>query len=336
MTCVKWKAVGNHTVTDPDAREGTMKATMRAMSQDMLGGPDVLKEAELERPEPGVSQILVRVHAAGVSPTDWKHRAHRIFLGPPPFVLGWDVSGVVEKTGFGVTLFQPGDEVFGMLPYPYGVGSHAEYVTGPTRAFAAKPGNLDHVQAGALPLVALTAWQALADTARLQPGQRVLIHAAAGGVGHVAVQIAKALGAYVIGTASAGNHALLSGLGADELIDYHAADFAAVVKDVDVVLDAVGGDYSARSLRTLRRGGMLISLLPLPAEAAAEAGDLGIRAQVMLVEADHAGMTAIADLVAQGRLRPVIAGTFPLADAAKAHALGGAGHVAGKLVLTMR
>jgi NADPH:quinone reductase-like Zn-dependent oxidoreductase len=308
---------------------------MRAISQDVLGGPEVLREVELRRPEPGLSQVLVRVRAAGVNPTDWKHRAHRIFLGPPPFVLGWDVSGVVEATGFGVTLFQPGDEVFGMLPYPHGVGSHAEYVTGATRSFALKPGNIDHVQAGALPLVALTAWQALADTAQLAAGQRVLIHAAAGGVGHVAVQIAKARGAHVIGTASAGHHQLLRDLGADELIDYHATDFAEVARDVDVVLDSVGGDYQARSLRTLRPGGILVSLLPLSPEASAEAARLGIRLQVMLAEADRAGMLAIAGLVAQGKLRPVIAGTFPLADAAKAHALGDTGHVAGKLVLTM-
>jgi NADPH:quinone reductase-like Zn-dependent oxidoreductase len=313
-----------------------MTTTMRAIRQEVLGGPEVLHEVELDRPEAGLSEILVRVHAAGVNPTDWKHRARRIFLGSPPFVLGWDVSGVVEATGYGVTLVKPGDEVFGMLPYPYGVGSHAEYVAGPARAFAPKPGNLDHVQAGALPLAALTAWQALADTARLSAGQRVLIHAAAGGVGHVAVQMAKARGAYVIGTASAGNHDMLRGLGADELIDYHAEDFGAVVRDADVVLDAVGGDYPARSLATLRRGGVLISLLPFPAEVAAQAGRLGIRAEVLLVEADHAGMTAIAALATGGRLRPVVAATFPLADAAKAHELGEAGHVAGKLVLTMR
>ena len=123
----------------------------------------MLRETEVPRPEPGISQVLVRVHAAGVNPTDWSHRAFPIFLGPPPFTLGWDVSGVVEATGFGVTLFQPGDEVFGMLPYPGGVGSHAEYVTAPTRAFARKPENVDHVQAAALPLAALTAWQALND-----------------------------------------------------------------------------------------------------------------------------------------------------------------------------
>jgi NADPH:quinone reductase-like Zn-dependent oxidoreductase len=310
-------------------------STMRAISQDVLGGPEVLRLVEADRPEPGLSEILVRVHAAGLNPADWKHRARSIFLGPPPFVLGWDVSGVVEATGFGVTLFKPGDEVFGMLPFPRGAGSHAEYVTGPARAFAAKPGNLSHVQAAALPLAALTAWQALADTARLSAGQRVLVHAAAGGVGHLAVQIAKARGACVIGTASAANHELVRSLGADELIDYHAADFAEVVTGADVVLDTVSGDYPARSLRTMRPGGVLICLRPFPAEVATEAARRGLRAESLLVEADRSGMTAIADLVAQGKLRPVIAGTFPLADAAKAHELGDGGHVAGKLVLTM-
>lgn len=312
-----------------------MTTTMRAIRQEVLGGPEVLREVEVDRPAPGISQVLVRVRAAGLNPTDWKHRAHSIFLGPPPFTLGWDVSGVVEATGFGVTLFKPGDEVFGMLPYPHGVGSHAEYVTAPTRALTFKPASVDHVQAGALPLAALTAWQALNDTAHLQTGQRVLIHAAAGGVGHLAVEIAKAKGAYVIGTASAGNHDLVRGLGADDMIDYHSTDFAEAVSDVDVVLDTVGGDYPARSLRTLREGGVLVSLLPFPPQVAADADQAGVRAHVMLVEADHAGMTAIADLVTAGKLRPVIAATFPLAEAAKAHERGDTGHVAGKLVLTM-
>jgi NADPH:quinone reductase-like Zn-dependent oxidoreductase len=309
--------------------------TMRAIRQEVLGGPEVLHEVEIAKPEPGLSQILVRVHAAGVNPTDWVHRAYPVFLGPPPFTLGWDVSGVVEETGFGVTIFKPGDEVFGMLPYPHGVGSHAEYVAGPARAFANKPRNADHVQAAALPLAALTAWQALNDTAHLEAGQRVLIHAAAGGVGHLAVQIAKARGAYVIGTASARNHELVRSLGADEMIDYQATDFAAAVSDVDLVLETVGGDYPARSLRTLRPGGLLVSLLPFAPEVTAEADRLGVRAELMLVEYDHGGMTAIADLVTDGKLRPVIAGVFPFTAAAEAHKLGETRHVAGKLVLTM-
>ncbi|GHA54083.1 NADPH:quinone reductase [Streptomyces tauricus] len=310
---------------------------MRAISQDVLGGTEVLKEVEREIPKPGPSEVLVRVHAAGLNPTDWKHRANGGFLKKPPFVLGWDVSGVVEAVGLGVTVHKPGDEVFGMLPYPFGVGAHAEYVIAPARALARKPAEVDHTQAGALPLAALTAWQALVDTADVRPGQRVLIHAAAGGVGHLAVQIAKERGAYVIGTASAGKHEFLRGLGADELVDYRETDFAEAVRDVDVVLDTIGGDYRSRSLRTLRPGGLLVSILPSGSpELAEEAEGLGVRAVEMLVEADQAGMSAIAGLVAAGSLRATIAETFPLAEAAKAHALGDTGRTVGKLVLQVR
>jgi NADPH:quinone reductase-like Zn-dependent oxidoreductase len=310
--------------------------TMRGISQDALGGPEVLHEVELPRPVPGYSQILVAVHASGLNPTDWKHRARRGSLPDPPFVLGWDVSGVVEAVGFGVTLFQPGDEVFGMLPYPFGVGAHAEYVVGPARAFAPKPRSLSHVEAGALPLAGLTAWQALVDTAGIEAGQRVLIHAAAGGVGHLAVQIAKASGAYVIGTASPRNHEFVRGLGADEVIDYHTTDIAEAVGDLDIVLDSLGGDSPLRSLATLREGGTLVCILGASGDLKEAAAAKGVRAVTMLVEADHAGMLALADLAEAGALRATIAGTFPLADAAKAHALGETGHTAGKLVLVVR
>ncbi|MYX27645.1 zinc-binding dehydrogenase [Streptomyces sp. SID8381] len=310
--------------------------TMRAVGQDVLGGPEVLKEIELERPVPRPNEVLVRVRAAGLNPTDWKHRAQRVFLGEPPYVLGWDVSGVVEATGVGVALFRPGDEVFGMLPYPFGHGSHAEYVTAPARAFAAKPAGIDHVQAAALPLVSLTAWQALVERAELRAGQRVLIHAAAGGVGHVAVQIAKAHGAYVIGTASAGKHDFLREIGVDEPVDYRTTDVTEAVRDVDVVLDTLGGETSVRSLRTLRPGGVVVSILPVGSDDfPTEAERLGVRAVRMLVDADHHGMRAIADLVETGRLRPTVAGTFPLAEAAKAHELGETGRTTGKLVLVM-
>lgn len=310
--------------------------TMRAISQDTLGGPEVLKEVDLPRPQPRTNEVLVRVRAAGVNPTDWKHRATGGFLGEPPFVLGWDLSGVVEAVGIGVARFQPGDEVFGMLSYPYGHGSHAEYVTAPARALAHKPASIDHTQAGALPLVSLTAWQALVEYADLQPGQRVLIHAAAGGVGHVAVQIAKARGAYVIGTASAGKHEFLRGIGVDEAIDYRETDFAEAVKDIDVVLDTIGGDYSTRSLHVLRPGGLVVSILPVGShDLYEEARRLGVRALRMLVDASHSGMKAIAALVEAERLRATIAGTFPLADAAGAHRLGDTGRTTGKLVLTV-
>ncbi|MFI5776256.1 NADP-dependent oxidoreductase [Nocardia sp. NPDC051570] len=308
--------------------------TMRAISQDILGGPEVLHEIELPVPRPGPSELLIRVHATGLNPTDWKHRAYGGLSGlKPPFTLGWDVSGEVVATGYGVTIFAPGDEVFGMLPYPHGHGAAAEYVVAPARALTRKPKNFDHIQAAATPLAALTARQVLIDTANLQPGQRVLVHAAAGGVGHFAVQIAKAHGAYVIGTASTPNHDLLRELGADEVIDYRTTDVAATVTDIDVVLDPLGGDSALGSLRTLRPGGVVVSLLPVPEAAHAAAG---VRAAVLLVEADHAGMTALADLAEAGRLRPTIAGVFPLAEAAKAHALGETNRTAGKLVLTVR
>ncbi|MEV6218889.1 NADP-dependent oxidoreductase [Nocardia sp. NPDC051833] len=314
-----------------------MTDTMRAISQDTLGGPEVLREIELPRPTPGPSQLLVRVHAAGLNPTDWKHRAiPGLFLPAPPFVLGWDVSGVVEAVGFGVTLFAPGDEVFGMLPYPHGHGSLAEYVTGPARAFARKPTNVDHIVAGATPLAALTAYQALVDTANIQAGQRVLIHAAAGGVGHLAVQIAKSRGAYVIGTASTAKHEHLRALGADELIDYREVDVAAAVREVDVVLDTLGEENSRRSLPTLRPGGLLVTIRAgAQDDLRAAAAERGVRFAALLVEADHAGMNAVAELLAAGTLRPTIAGVFPLAEAAKAHALGETDRTLGKLVVTV-
>lgn len=312
---------------------------MRAISQGTYGTPDVLTEIEVPRPVPGVSEVLVAVRAAGVNPTDWGNRAQPRTIQKLPLVLGWDVSGVVEAVGVGVTIFKPGDEVFGMLPYPEGVGSHAEYVTARARSFAHKPAVIDHVQAGALPLASLTAHQALVDTADVQPGQRVLIHAAAGGVGHLAVQIAKSRGAYVIGTASAGKHEFLRSLGADEVIDYHEVDIAEALSDVDVVLDPISYDAAgrARSVSVLRPGGVLVTLLPVPVppEELTAIARRGIRFEALLVEADHGGMQAIASLVESGALHAHIAATFPLAEAAKAHALGETGRTTGKIVLTV-
>ncbi|WP_443073164.1 NADP-dependent oxidoreductase [Streptomyces sp. S465] len=318
----------------PAAPDGA--PVMLALHQTALGGPEVLRLTELPRPAPGPGEILVAVHAAGLNPTDFKHRALSIFLPPPPLTLGWDVSGTVVETGLGVTLFQPGDEVFGMLPYPYGVGSHAEYVTGPTRAFAAKPAGIDHVQAAALPLAALTAWQALVETADLRAGQRVLIHAAAGGVGHLAVQIAKERGAHVTGTASAPKHDFLRELGADACVDYRSEDFTDTEERYDVVLDALGGETATRSVGVLRPGGVLVSLVPTAEDTRAAAEKAQVRAVTLLVEHDQAGMRAVAELVDRGRLRAHVSGTFPLAEGARAHALGETGRTTGKLVITVR
>ncbi|MER5301905.1 NADP-dependent oxidoreductase [Streptomyces lasiicapitis] len=309
--------------------------TMRAVSPRGWGAPDVLVPVEVDRPEPGLTEILVRVHAAGVNPVDWKTRAAGQFgtWGDTP-ILGYDVSGTVEAVGPGVTLFAPGDEVFGMPRFPEQAGGYAEYVTAPARRFALKPATVDHVQAAALPLAALTAWQGLIETAGLRAGQRVLIHAAAGGVGHLAVQIAKAHGAYVIGTARADKHGFLRGLGADEVIDYTVTDFAEAVRDVDVVLDGVGGEYGPRSLPVLRRGGHLVTLPDpggLPDAARAEA--LGVRTGWTVVEPDRHGMLEIARLVAEGKLRAEIDKVLPLENAAEAHAYGERGRTQGKIVL---
>ncbi|MDR4532699.1 NADP-dependent oxidoreductase [Glutamicibacter sp. PS] len=309
---------------------------MKVATQEVVGEPEVLRIAEVPRPTPRPNEILVRVHAAGINPTDWKHRAGAGFLGEPPYVLGWDVSGVVEEVGIGVARFQPGDEVFGMMSYPFGHGTHAEYVSAPARVFAAKPTTLDHIHAAALPLVSLTAWQALVDYAQLEAGQRVLIHAAAGGVGHVAVQIAKARGAYVIGTASAAKHEFLHSLGVDRAIDYRSVDVTAEVRDVDVVLDTIGAETSVRSLQTLRRGGVLVSTLPIGSDDLyREAQRLGVRAVRMLVDSSKDDLATIAEMADAGSLRPAIAETFPLDRIAQAHRAGESGHTAGKLVITM-
>jgi NADPH:quinone reductase-like Zn-dependent oxidoreductase len=313
-----------------------LPSTMRAIVVSRFGGPEVLEERELPRPEPVPTEVLVKVGAVGVNPTDWKSRTSG---GPKlwgdPVIVGYDVAGEVVKIGGGVTTLAVGDRVFGMPWFPRQAGAYAEYVTAPSRQWAKIPAGLSDVDAAALPLAALTAYQALVDTAGLQAGERVLIHAAAGGVGHLAVQIAKARGAHVIGTASAGKHELLRGLGADELVDYRESDFASAVKDVDVVLDTIGGDYVARSLETLRDGGRLVTLLGPQPEAFAAAAARGIDAKWLLVEPDGRAMEAIAQLVGDGKLRALIDRTFPLADAADAHRHGEQDRTTGKIVLTV-
>ncbi len=329
--------VGGGEPVTAGSEPGEPRLLMRAVTQYKAGGPEVLEVADVPRPAPQMTEILVRVHASGVNPTDWKTRARGRFpVGvTAPFTLGFDVSGMVEEVGRGVTIFKPGDEVFGMPRYPQPAAAYAEYVAAPARHFARKPENIDHIEAAALPLASLTAWQALVDTARVRQGQRVLVHAAAGGVGHLAVQIAKALGAYVIGTARQDKHGLLRTLGADELIDYATVDFASHLRDIDVVLDSVGSDYGERSLQTMRPGGVLVSLLPTDLRLADSWRSRHIRVAHMLVEPDHAGMEAVAGLVRRGRLRPVIDSVFPLAHVGEAHARGEAHRRAGKIVLAV-
>lgn len=309
---------------------------MRAIVQSSFGEPSVLELTEIPQPKPFPTEVLVRVHAAGVNPVDWKTRAGKGPLREPPFTVGWDVAGEVAAVGQGVTRFAVGDRVFGMPRFPREAAAYAEYVTAPSRQLARTPDKLSDIEAGALPLAALTAWQALVDTAATKPGDRVLVQAAAGGVGHLAMQIAKSRGAYVIGTARAAQHDFLSELGVDEAIDYTAEDVGATVRDADLVLDLVGGDVGVRSLPALRDGGLLITI-PSSSDLAALEQAAGGRVRVtnMLVEPDRTGMEAIAALVERDALRVKVARTFPLAEAAAAHELGERGEIGGgKLVLT--
>jgi NADPH:quinone reductase-like Zn-dependent oxidoreductase len=309
---------------------------MKAIRQSRFGGPEVLELGEVAPPRPLPTEVLVRVHAAGLNPVDAAVRRGAFpILGEPPFILGWDISGVVEEVVPGVNRFQVGDEVYGMPFFPRAASAYAALCVAPSRQLAHKPRSLDHVHAAALPLAGLTAWQSLVEVARVQAGQRVLIHAGGGGVGHLAVQIAKGLGATVLATASAGKRDFVRSLGADEVIDYRAADFAEVARDIDVVLETVGGGYAERSLRTLRPGGLLVTIVERANAGLADAVRAGGRRFAgVTVEPDGAGLATLAEWVDAGRLRVHVEATFPLAEAAQAHQRLGQG-VTGKLALTI-
>jgi len=317
--------------------------SMKAVRIHKYGGPDVLTYEDAPRPEPKEDELLIRVHAAGVNPADWQIRFGRRFVLEEPFslILGLDVSGVVEAVGSSVADFEVGDAVYGMVPILQG-GAYAEYVTSPATGVAHKPSCLDHIQAAAMPVVALTAWQALFDTAQLSAGQRVLIHAAAGGVGHIAVQLAKWKGAHVIGTASARNEDFLRELGCDEIIDYTTTRFEDVVADVDMALDSVVRDVSAatdalagetlqRSWGVLKKDGILVSICATPSSETAAA--YGVRCKYILAQPNGAQLAEIARLVDAGHVKPTIATVLPLKQAAKAHELSQGGHTRGKIVL---
>ncbi|MFI9508706.1 NADP-dependent oxidoreductase [Nocardia sp. NPDC052566] len=306
---------------------------MYAITQDAFGGPEVLYRTEVERPRPAAGEVLVRVHAAGVNPVDSAVRnGYFPLFTAPPFALGWDVAGVVEELGPEVTGFEIGAEVLGLSAFPKAANAYAEYAVVAAADLVRKPAALSMSEAGALPLAGLTAWQALARIADVAAGQRVLIHAAAGGVGHLAVQIAKARGAYVLATARTENHAFLDELGADELIDYTTVDFAVATEPVDVVLDLVGGETAKRSLALLKPGGLLVTTVGHdPGITAEEAEQHGVRFETVFVAPSAADLTELTALADTGALRVHVARELPLADAAKAHETSGSAK--GKTVL---
>ncbi|HEX5610025.1 MAG TPA: NADP-dependent oxidoreductase [Solirubrobacterales bacterium] len=308
---------------------------MRGVIQHEVGPPEVLVVEEMPAPRPIPTEVQVRVHAAGVNPVDFKTRqgGRSKFLGDPPFRVGWDVSGVVTELGAGVTRFRVGDEVFGMPWFPREAGAYGEYVTAPSRHFAGKPAVLSHEEAGALPLAGLTAWQIVVDTINLQSGDDLLIHGAAGGVGHLAVQIAKARGANVFGTARAEQAERLRGLGIDRVIDYREGDFEQELSDLDAVIDLTGR-HGEGSLRALRPGGLLVSV---PSGAGQELIEQAVasnrRATGFLVEPDPTGLAGLSHLVENGQLQVHVDRVFDLDEAPAAHVAAEDHHGGGKIVL---
>jgi NADPH:quinone reductase-like Zn-dependent oxidoreductase len=311
----------------------SIKPTMKAIVIHEYGGPEVLKYEDVPRPEPKDDQILVRVIAAGVNPVDEAGRSERSakFFGITlPFIPGYDVAGIVEKTGRKITKFKTGDSVYAYLSLTDG-GGYADYAVATEVEAAPKAKSISFVEAAGVPVVALTAWQALIDTAKLSAGQTVLIHGGSGGVGSFAIQIAKARGAKVIATASTANQDFLKQLGADVAIDYTKTKFEDVAKNVDVVLDSVGKDTLARSYGVVKKGGFIVTLVARIDQA--ELDKHGIRGASLGVEPDSNELTEIGKLIDEKKIKVIISQTFPLADAVKAQEQIATGHTRGKIVL---
>lgn len=306
---------------------------MKAIQIHEFGGPEVLKYEEVTVPSPEADEVLIKVFASGVNPIDCKIRAglaQKKFPVHLPLIPGWDVSGEIEEVGSNILNFKKGEEVY-CRPDPTQNGTYAEYVVVKANEVNSKPKSINHEKAAAVPLAGLTAWQGLFDFGKLEEGQKVLIHAASGGVGTFAVQFAKWKGAYVIGTASEENIDFLFELGADEVIDYKTEKFEDKVKDVDLVFDMVGRETQKRSLEVIRKGGRLITTVQPQNQE--EAKLKGIHVEGFMAQSLPEELQQIADLIDSGKMKPVISQIFPLTDAAKAHKEIETGHTRGKIVL---
>jgi NADPH:quinone reductase-like Zn-dependent oxidoreductase len=299
---------------------------MHAVVVRETGGPDVLSYEEVDRPEPGDGEVLVRVHAVSVNPIDWKYR-RGLSETPLPAILGIDVSGTVEESR--ADGFEAGDQVFGFAAS----GGYAEYATAAGATIAKKPAGVSHEQAAAIPVAALTAWQALFDRGGLESGQTALVAGAAGGVGHFAVQFAHNAGARAIGTGSSRNRDFVLGLGADEYVDYTEQEVGESVSGVDVAFDTVGGETTASLVPTLGEGGILVTIANAPPDEAAR--ERGARAELLVASPSSDQLARIVDLVAAGEVRVEIADVIPIAEVARAHELSETGHVRGKIVLAV-
>lgn len=302
---------------------------MKAARVNQWGGSDAVQVENIPRPEPAADEVLIRVRAAGINPVDWKTRQGYLSQLKTPITLGWDVAGDIVSVGADVQAFRAGDAVYAFI-LARG-GAFAEYATTKVEETALKPASLDYVQAASVPAGALTAWQTLVDNAQVSAGQRVLIHAAAGGVGMFAVQIAKLRGAHVIATASSANENFVRELGADEFIDYRTTRFEDVAHDVDVVLNTIADDTLERSYAVIKRGGVLVSIAGAVAQDKAAA--VGIRVVQGSVRPNRAQLTEIARLIDAGSLKTVVSEVVPLDEMRKALDLSETGHVRGKIVL---
>jgi NADPH:quinone reductase-like Zn-dependent oxidoreductase len=313
---------------------------MKAIILNEFGGIENLKFAELEIPEFQNDEVLVKIKSISINPVDIKTRMGKGAAGRlkeyKPIILGWDISGTVIEAGKNVSDFKIGDEVFGMVNFPGHGKAYAEYVAAPAAQLALKPGNISHDEAAAATLAALTAWQALVTYGKIKSGDRVLIHAASGGVGHYAVQIAKYLGAYVIGTSSSANKNFVLGLGADEHIDYKALPFEGAAANIDFVLDTIGGDYIDRSLTVIKQGGTLISIVSGKNDSVKEkANSKSVNGLTMLVQSSGEDMKKIAGLLAESIIKSHVSGIFPFNKMAEAHKQIETGRTRGKIVVTI-
>lgn len=313
---------------------------MRAYIVEKAGGPEVLKETLVDLPIIGSGDVLVETKAIGLNPADYKVRSEEQGLdmvggGARPVILGWDISGVVAEVGFEVTDFKKGDRVFGMVNFPSAGKAYAEYVASPAGHLAKIPDNINYTDAAATTLAALTAYQVL--NGKIKKGDRVLIHAGSGGVGHFAVQMAKQMGAHVISTSSAKNRDFVMSLGADEHIDYRSQKFDDLLDDMDFVFDTVGGQTMTDSVNVLAHGGQLVTLLAFkpPEDLVEKATARGATISTALVQSSGTDMAALADMLEDETLKPTIASIFSFANLPAAHAELELGRSVGKVVVTV-
>jgi NADPH:quinone reductase-like Zn-dependent oxidoreductase len=306
---------------------------MKAIIINAYGNEDVLNYVDVDRPEPKADEVLVKVHCSAINPVDWKIRdgLGEMFGLKLPLILGGDIAGTIEEVGIEVKNFKQGDAVYGMTVSGGFSGGYAEYAIAKADGISPKPESLDFEAAAAIPISALTAWQAIFDLANLSSGQKILITGASGGVGSMAVQLAKAKGAFVIGTASGKNEQFVRDLGADEFVDYTRQPFEEVVKGVDVVFDTVGGDTFEKAFQTLKPGGFLATAVESPSAETAQ--KFGVKTAQVRCKPNAEQLDAIGKLVDEGKLKAHVSTVLPLAEVKKAHQLSESGRTRGKIVL---